>query len=99
VTTLRRYVLAGLGSVVCLCSGVVAARESTAEFTLEVIPSCLTLAIGDIASLEATVRDAEVVGDEPGTVEVYRVATGERMGAVDVGKQAGGIAFWKMNEF
>lgn len=41
----------------------------------------------------------EGVGDDPGTVEVYRVATGERMGAVDVGKQAGGIAFWKMSEF
>lgn len=59
MTTLRRYVLAGLGSLVCLCSGVVAAQESTAEFTLEVTPSRLTLAVGDIVSLEATVRDAE----------------------------------------
>ena len=38
----------------------------------------------------------EGVGADPGTVEVYQVATGERVGAVDVGKQAGGIAFWKM---
>ncbi|MDP6580084.1 MAG: hypothetical protein QF681_05465 [Vicinamibacterales bacterium] len=38
----------------------------------------------------------EGVGAEPGTVEVYHVPTGERVGAVDVGKQAGGIAFWKM---
>lgn len=38
----------------------------------------------------------EGVGDDPGTVEVYRMATGERVGAVDVGKQAGGIAFWKL---
>ena len=37
----------------------------------------------------------EGVGADPGTVEVYRMATGERVGAVDVGKQAGGIAFWK----
>ena len=38
----------------------------------------------------------EGVGSEPGTVEVYHVPTAERVGAVDVGKQAGGIAFWKM---
>ena len=38
----------------------------------------------------------EGVGADPGTVEVYRLATGERVAAVDVGKQAGGIAFWKM---
>ena len=37
----------------------------------------------------------EGVGSEPGTVEVYEVATGDRVAAVDVGKQAGGIAFWK----
>ncbi len=38
----------------------------------------------------------EGVGSEPGTVEVYHVATAERVGVVDIGKQAGGIAFWKM---
>ena len=37
----------------------------------------------------------EGVGSEPGTVEVYHVESGERVDAVDVGKQAGGIAFWK----
>ncbi len=37
----------------------------------------------------------EGVGSEPGTVEVYAMATGERLGAVDIGKQAGGIAYWK----
>jgi DNA-binding beta-propeller fold protein YncE len=37
----------------------------------------------------------EGVGSEPGTVEVYHVGSGERVGAVDVGKQAGGIAYWK----
>lgn len=40
----------------------------------------------------------EGVGADPGTVEVYRLATGERVAAVDVGKQAGGIAFWKMED-
>ncbi len=40
----------------------------------------------------------EGVGGDSGTVEVYYVSTGERVGAVDVGKQAGGIAFWKMED-
>jgi DNA-binding beta-propeller fold protein YncE len=40
----------------------------------------------------------EGVGADPGTVEVYYVSTGERVGAVDIGKQAGGIAFWKMED-
>lgn len=38
----------------------------------------------------------EGVGSEPGTVEVYHVASAKRVGTVDVGKQAGGIAFWRM---
>ena len=38
----------------------------------------------------------EGIGDDPGTVEIYSMATGERVGAVDVGQQAGGIAFWKI---
>ena len=37
----------------------------------------------------------EGVGGEPGTVEVYHVASAKRMGTTDVGKQAGGLAFWK----
>ena len=40
----------------------------------------------------------EGVGDEPGTVEVYAVDSAERLGVVDVGKQASGIAFWKAEE-
>ena len=36
-------------------------------------------------------------GADPGTVEVYHVPTAERVATVDVGKQAGGIAFWKMD--
>ena len=37
----------------------------------------------------------EGVGSDPGTVEIYHVPTAERVGVVDVGKQAGGVAFWK----
>lgn len=38
----------------------------------------------------------EGVGSDPGTVEVYDLATASRLGTVDIGKQAGGIAFWKV---
>jgi DNA-binding beta-propeller fold protein YncE len=38
----------------------------------------------------------EGVGGQPGTVEVYDLATLTRAATADVGKQAGGIAFWKV---
>ncbi len=34
-------------------------------------------------------------GAEPGTVEVYHIATQRRVGLAEIGKQAGGIVFWK----
>jgi len=39
---------------------------------------------------------AEGVGGEPGAVDVFDLETHERVASVDVGQQAGGIAFWKM---
>ncbi len=39
----------------------------------------------------------EGVGGEPGTVDVIDLAAGVRVASVDVGKQAGGIAFWKVD--
>ncbi len=38
----------------------------------------------------------EGVGTEPGTVDVIDLEAGSRVGSVDVGRQAGGIGFWKM---
>lgn len=38
----------------------------------------------------------EAVGAAPGKVDVYNLAALVRVGSVDVGQQAGGIAFWKM---
>jgi DNA-binding beta-propeller fold protein YncE len=38
----------------------------------------------------------EGVGGEPGTVEAYDLKTRKRVAAADIGKQAGGIAFWKV---
>ena len=38
----------------------------------------------------------EAVGAAPGKVDVYDLTALVRVGSVDVGQQAGGIAFWKM---
>jgi DNA-binding beta-propeller fold protein YncE len=38
----------------------------------------------------------EGVGAEPGKVDIYDLATFERVADVEVGQQAGGISFWKM---
>ena len=37
----------------------------------------------------------EGVGGEPGTVEVYDIGAAQRVSQIDVGKQAGGIIYWK----
>ena len=39
---------------------------------------------------------AEGIGGEPGAVDVFDLQTNERVASVNVGQQAGGIAFWKM---
>jgi DNA-binding beta-propeller fold protein YncE len=39
---------------------------------------------------------SEGVGAAPGKVDVYDLVARARVGTVDVGQQAGGIAFWKM---
>jgi DNA-binding beta-propeller fold protein YncE len=39
---------------------------------------------------------AEGIGGEPGAVDVFDLQTNERVASVDVGQQAGGIAFWKI---
>jgi DNA-binding beta-propeller fold protein YncE len=38
----------------------------------------------------------EGIGGEPGTVDVIDVASGEGVARVEMGKQAGGIGFWKV---
>ncbi|MFO8098108.1 MAG: YncE family protein [Salinibacter sp.] len=39
---------------------------------------------------------AEGVGEEPGAVDIVDLKANERVASVDVGQQAGGVAFWKM---
>jgi DNA-binding beta-propeller fold protein YncE len=41
---------------------------------------------------------AEGVGGEPGAVDVFDLRSNERVASVEVGPQAGGIAFWKTEE-
>jgi DNA-binding beta-propeller fold protein YncE len=41
---------------------------------------------------------SEGVGAEPGKVDIYDLTALRRVGSVDVGQQAGGIAFWKMEK-
>lgn len=41
---------------------------------------------------------AEGIGGEPGAVDVFDLEARERVASVEVGKQAGGIAFWQMTE-
>ncbi|HSA54301.1 MAG TPA: hypothetical protein VLE53_01300 [Gemmatimonadaceae bacterium] len=41
---------------------------------------------------------SEGVGGAPGKVDVYDLRALARVGSVDVGQQAGGIAFWRMEE-
>lgn len=38
----------------------------------------------------------EGVGNDPGTVDVIDLEAGSRVASVDVGRQAGGIGFWRM---
>ena len=71
-----------------------AGRESTRIKTTRTLPHGVVIAPdGEYAFVTL-----EGVGSEPGTVEVYHIPTRRRVGAVDIGKQAGGIAFWKMDE-
>ena len=39
----------------------------------------------------------EGIGGEPGVVEVYDNGAFRRVGQIDIGKQAGGIALWEPN--
>jgi hypothetical protein len=40
----------------------------------------------------------EGIGGEPGTVDAIDLGRLEKVGSADIGKQAGGISFWKTIE-
>ena len=39
----------------------------------------------------------EGIGGEPGSMDVIDLKSNKKVASVDMGKQAGGIAFWKQN--
>ena len=61
--------------------------------------SSTTLSHGVVISPDSRYAfvSSEGVGSAPGKVDIYDLKTMARVGSVDVGQQAGGIAFWKMN--
>lgn len=63
-----------------------------------VTPSSTTVTHGVVASPDSRYAfvSVEGVGAEPGKVDIYDLETFERVADVEVGQQAGGIAFWKM---
>ena len=61
-------------------------------------PSTTTLPHGVVASPDSRFAfvTVEGVGAEPGKVDIYDLRSFERVASVEVGQQAGGIGFWKM---
>ncbi len=63
-----------------------------------VIPSSRKVTHGVIVSPDGkyAFATAEGIGGEPGSVDIFDLDKLERVATVDIGKQAGGLAFWKM---
>ena len=66
--------------------------------SLETIPSSTTVTHGVVVSPDSRYAFVSVEGKgaEPGKVDIYDLRALERVASVEVGQQAGGIAFWKM---
>ena len=66
--------------------------------SLATTPSSSTVTHGVVASPDSRYAfvSVEGVGAEPGRVDIYDLRSFERVASVEVGQQAGGIAFWKM---
>ena len=65
---------------------------------LATTPSSTTITHGVVASPDSRYAfvSVEGVGAEPGKVDIYDLRTFRLVASVDVGQQAGGIGFWKM---
>ena len=65
-----------------------------------IVESSTTVTHGVVISPDSRYAfvSVEGVGAEPGKVDIYDLATLERVADVPVAQQAGGIAFWKMEE-
>lgn len=73
----------------------VASGESRA-----IVPSTTTVTHGVAMTPDSRYAFVSVEGKgaEPGKVDVYDLHTFEMVGSVDVGQQAGGIVFWRMED-
>jgi DNA-binding beta-propeller fold protein YncE len=62
------------------------------------VGSTTTVTHGVVVSPDSRLAfvSVEGVGAEPGKVDIFDLTTFERVGSVEVGQQAGGITFWKM---
>ncbi|MEJ2541103.1 MAG: YncE family protein [Gemmatimonadota bacterium] len=68
--------------------------------SLATAPSSTTVTHGVVASPDSRYAfvSVEGVGAEPGKVDIYDLETFQRIADVEVGQQAGGITFWRMEE-
>ena len=68
--------------------------------SLAVAESSTTVTHGVVVSPDSRYAfvTVEGVGAEPGKVDIFDLATFERVADLEVGQQAGGITFWKMEE-
>lgn len=62
------------------------------------VESTTTVTHGVVVSPDSRLAfvSVEGVGAEPGKVDIFDLTTLEQVGSVEVGQQAGGITFWKM---
>jgi DNA-binding beta-propeller fold protein YncE len=67
--------------------------------SLAITPSTTTVTHGLVISPDSRYAfvSVEGVGAEPGKVDIYDLETFERVADVEVGQQAGGITFWRMD--
>ena len=67
--------------------------------SLAITPSSTTITHGVVVSPDSRYAfvTVEGVGSEPGKVDIYDLRTFERIADLEVGQQAGGITFWKMD--
>jgi len=65
---------------------------------LHLIDSEMRVTHGVVATPDGryAIVSVEGIGGDPGTVEVIDIASGARVASAEIGKQAGGIALWKM---
>jgi len=79
-------------------AGAVEFFDAASGESLAVVPSTTTVTHGVALSPDGRYAFVSVEGKgaEPGKVDVYDLRSFERLASVEVGQQAGGIVFWRM---